>query len=335
MSILLGAISAHRGERPLGETYWLWLVLPGAAVRLVLILVSFNSLSLVLSIGVPLYNVIILSLQALYLAWLYYFGVGVLKSARLSKSKFWAGLAVVLVWISFVVSPLIVLKNFSDAFKIGGNSEDILAELPALNAQLPKRLNIATTLEKVSDFEKTVTYRYVIDQKSVGKINWAKLSDNVLKNQCPTFDPEFESGSLSSVRDEYFSELGQALQTIEVTHHKCEYSKAMDNAMSSSDSSSLSSKLDAMNAQLPKKIDAITTLERMEFTDKVLRYKYVIDLTNSEMDWGKQRVALLQSSCPIFKRDLADGKIKSVVYDYSDKSGAALKSITLALTDCP
>lgn len=335
MSILSRAKSAHRGERSLGETYWLWLVLPAAAERLVLALISFNSLSLVLSIGLSLYDVIVVSVQALYLAWLYYFGAGVLKSARTAESKFWAGLAVALVWISFVISPLIVLKNFSDAFSIGGSSEDILAELPTLNAQLPKRLDSATTLEKMSYSEKTVTYRYIIDQKSVGKINWATLTQNVLKNQCPTFDSEFKSGSLSSVQDEYFSESGQALQTIEVTHHQCEYSKAMDSAMSSSGNLSLSSKLDAMNAQLPKQIDAITTLERIEFRDKVLRYKYVIDPTNSAMDWGKQREALLQSGCPIFKRDLADGSVNSVDYDYSDKSGVTLKSIALATTDCP
>jgi hypothetical protein len=331
VNILSRAVSVHRGDRSLAESYWLWLVIPSAVVRALIVAVTYNSLSLILS-GAFVYYIAVFGLQILFLAWLYYFGVGVLRSAKNAESSFWGGLAAVVVWLSFVVSPAIVGKNILDAIAGRESTQDLAVEIARLNAQLPKRIDSATTLEQASFSEKTIVYKDVIDQRAVANVKWALVEQSVLKNQCRTFAGSFATGTLTAVQDRYFSEAGSALFTVNVTPQTCAFSTAIASIKSGP---SVSSNISAMNALLPKRVDSVTTLERVEFHDGELHYKYVVDdAAAPRVDLGKLRRILLETACPTFKANLADGSYASVSYDYRATSGSALGAIVFSKADC-
>src|SRR5258706_10341072 len=96
MILLSKVASVHRGEETLGNTYWLWLWLPCAILALLFILVSVYSIPLVL-VSPKLLYALLYPLQIVTIAVVIYFGIGVFRSSAKAKSRFWAGVANVVV----------------------------------------------------------------------------------------------------------------------------------------------------------------------------------------------------------------------------------------------
>ena len=94
MSILEGfledARAVHRGEKGLGKSFWGWLWFPHVVLGLVLIAIAYNDARFYRWAGS---NLLFESLNGLFdaiiVAWIIYFGVGVWRSAGRAVSRFW------------------------------------------------------------------------------------------------------------------------------------------------------------------------------------------------------------------------------------------------------
>jgi hypothetical protein len=79
----------------------------------------------------------------------------------------------------------------------------------------------------------------------------------------------------------------------------------------------------AINAQLPKKVDAITTLTKAEYSNNVFTYYYEIEPTAYQSpNWSTDRLKanITTNACSTFKGSLGTPALRSVRYVY--KTGA-------------
>ena len=79
----------------------------------------------------------------------------------------------------------------------------------------------------------------------------------------------------------------------------------------------------AINAQVPKKVDAITTLTEAEYSNTVFTYYYDISPTAYQSpNWSTDRLKanIMTNACDTFKGSLGTSALRSVRYVY--KTGA-------------
>lgn len=216
MSVASKVIAAHRGEDTLAATYWLWYVLPLALFNVAEKSLSFNSISLLL-ISPALYDGLEIGLLVGYVGWLYYFGVGVLRSAKSSQSSRWAGLAKFFVILAFVAVPI----QMADAWFGPTDNNEIARGLETMNAQFPKRVDPITTIEHVEYAGGEIHYRYTIDDSAVDRMNWELLKQNIIKTACASWISDFKNGTVSKVTYGYTSAGGKYLQTLTLAASDC------------------------------------------------------------------------------------------------------------------
>jgi hypothetical protein len=75
----------------------------------------------------------------------------------------------------------------------------------------------------------------------------------------------------------------------------------------------------AINVQVPKKIDSITTLTKVQYTDNVFTYYYDIDAAGYQSpEWSADRLktSIKANACEAFKRSLGSSALLSVRYVY-------------------
>jgi len=90
---------------------------------------------------------------------------------------------------------------------------------------------------------------------------------------------------------------------------------------------------DVANAGLPKAIDDVTTLERVEMSGKAVRYFFRLDDKVPFMEGAAMKSVLGPNSCPFWKQKFQSGQFTMAVYDYTFKDGKS--SFTIDPSDCP
>ena len=217
MGLLSKAVSVHRGQMPLGETYWCWLILPQLCITALFLIISLNSFAL-LKLNSALYYGPVFFLQVLLVAILFFFGIGVLRSARTARSRVWANIASILVVIGFITTPVQLL---SDWFGIGSPDEsEIGRQIGLLNAQLPRRLDQITTMDKIEYSDHVLYYHYTIDAAAIEKVSFEALQALLVKGGCQDWKRDLDNGTFSRI-DYQYSGGGRLLRTISIMASSC------------------------------------------------------------------------------------------------------------------
>jgi hypothetical protein len=90
-----------------------------------------------------------------------------------------------------------------------------------------------------------------------------------------------------------------------------------------------------MNAQLPKQIDRVTTLELIAYGNRELKYEFKVDLPPGKtMHWEKIWPNVVKVSCDKWGVELKDGNLVRVVYEYS-VGGHVAQTMPVTKSDCP
>ncbi|NNU66891.1 MULTISPECIES: hypothetical protein [Rhizobium] len=89
---------------------------------------------------------------------------------------------------------------------------------------------------------------------------------------------------------------------------------------------------DEANANLPQKIDAITTLERISVEGKTVRYFYRLSDSLPLTDGAVMKSGIASSVCTFWKPKLDSGEAELAVYNYAFKDGQS--SFDLRASDC-
>lgn len=78
---------------------------------------------------------------------------------------------------------------------------------------------------------------------------------------------------------------------------------------------------DYANKGLPRKLDAITTLERVEMDGKAIRYFYRLSDTVPTASGEVMKAGLGKEACNFWKPKFKAGEFTSALYDYTFKDG--------------
>ncbi|EJB03806.1 hypothetical protein GGI64_002165 [Rhizobium leguminosarum] len=89
---------------------------------------------------------------------------------------------------------------------------------------------------------------------------------------------------------------------------------------------------DVANANLPQKIDAFTTLERISLEGKTVRYFYRLADSLPLTDGAIMKSGIASTVCAFWKPKLDSGETNLAVYNYAFKDGQS--SFNLTASDC-
>ncbi|MGV1769131.1 hypothetical protein ACQZ6B_03035 [Agrobacterium vitis] len=80
---------------------------------------------------------------------------------------------------------------------------------------------------------------------------------------------------------------------------------------------------DLENADLPKKIDDVTTMNKVEIEKHKVRYLFSVDPSVHVVSGDELRSKILPSACAYWKPKFASGEFQSAEYAYSFADGSA------------
>lgn len=192
-----------RGERTLTETYWLWFVLPQIPIFLTLLIVGVFSLSIIgysprlfyaVTYGAMIFGFVILLLS----------GFAIYQSAfKNSKTRFGAAVAMIIVAGNIIYGgvrvPGLLLGTVQPA------AYEIEQQMTMLNAQLPKRIDAVTSLDRVDMAGSVVTYSFSLDASVAGRIEGSALRALVRPQICRIYATAFGQKRISKVVYSYVS----------------------------------------------------------------------------------------------------------------------------------
>lgn len=322
--------AAHRGERSLGETYWLWLVVPGLVARAALYMLTLNSLPL---LEEHLFYVFVFAIEFVFLGWLYYFGIGVFRSARHAESRFWGVVACLLVGLGFVVSPVRVGADLLSSFGIGLGSASLQSQVDVLNAQLPRRIDAVTTLLHVDYSGEKIVFQYRVDPSVSRDSDWLNIDRRALHDTCGTYRGQFEMGGLVSVNYRYALQSGEVLHEAILDRTACSRENLAKVSAPLTGEKLLAERVALINRGTPQRLDRVTTLTRAWYADKVLYMEHRLD--TNQINLVRLRNALHDRSCKTYKDLFAKGEISRVEFRYLLPDDPLAKTISFDKWDCP
>ncbi len=210
-------MSVYRGEESLAESFWLWLFSP-----LVLI---FGLVDRIWSHSIAIWNfnpstfsMSLSILRVLLLALLFFFGIGVVRSARAAKSRVLAMLATAAVVLLCAAASALVL---SDKFRSDSPSErEINFVVRNLNTQFPQPLAPLGTWERLAYSNQVLSARFELDRSVADRIAWDRVRSAFVTFACKLWTNKFEDSPLRKFEGDFYS--GTTLfQTMSVTRAEC------------------------------------------------------------------------------------------------------------------
>lgn len=91
---------------------------------------------------------------------------------------------------------------------------------------------------------------------------------------------------------------------------------------------------DIANADLPKKVDAVTTMKRVEIDGKAVRYFFDLDESIPVVASAELKSAIGIPACSYWKDQFKAGKYSAAQYVYDFKP-TGTENFTLTSADCP
>ncbi|TQX91275.1 hypothetical protein EQW76_00605 [Rhizobium sp. rho-13.1] len=88
-----------------------------------------------------------------------------------------------------------------------------------------------------------------------------------------------------------------------------------------------------INEGLPKKLDSVTTLNHISFSDRQYVYSYAIETDLPSLDFAAFKTEQLPSMCPFWLSKFKSGEVLSAEYRYTFKAGSG--GFTVSPVDCP
>jgi len=325
------AKAAHRGERSLAEIYWLWLALPSLIMRGIITILNLSSLSLG-AIHPDLFFAVAFGIQFVFLLWLVYFGTGVFRHASTHPGG-WAIVACIFVAIGLLVSVYRAGATAFAGFGIGHGSLSLQSEIANLNAQLPRRIDEATNLVHADLLDRKLTYRYQLTPAFASDRSWANLDRIVVRDGCREHQSFFYSRELESASYRYALPSGKLVHEVTVNGLVCTPENMAKIGPPLTGEKLLQEEYDNLNKELPRRLDDITTLRKIQYANGVLLFDYRLD--TNQVDMSVIRNSIRTKGCAQYKERFAKGEFSAVKYRYSFPNDPEPQTITLEKPDCP
>lgn len=229
-------VRTWNGERPLGETYWLWFILPGVALGAVAFVAGMILAPAAATAGGAL-TVVTVAVVAAQLALTYGVGTGVIRSAMNSDApihwRWLAGIAVVvgMIWVPFgaynalmATAKVTTLAPVVTTATLNGMPEDKLSDYQAnflaeARATLPSGGG-TIQLTALAFQGKQLVYGYSVDQWLDYEPDAIMYKSNRLSEFCYAFKQIYHPGEIEMVQHRYFIRSGQTM-TIMVQPREC------------------------------------------------------------------------------------------------------------------
>lgn len=210
-------MSVYRGEESLAESFWLWLFSPLALIFGLVDRIWSHSIA-IWSFNPSTFSLSLSILRVLLLGLLFFFGIGVVRSARAAKSRVLAVLATAAVVLLCAAASALVLsgKSGSDS----PNEREIKFVVRNLNAQFPQPLAPLGTWERLAYSNQVLSARFELDRSVADRIAWDRVREAFVKFACKLWTNKFKDSPLRKFEGDFYS--GTTLfQTMSITRTEC------------------------------------------------------------------------------------------------------------------
>jgi hypothetical protein len=226
----MGAIlKTIRGERSLPVTYWLWFVIPAAAINITdIIFTDFldrNPSYPVSESGV--FWALIIGLLGLQIFVTYFIGYGVIQSAMKRVPKgIWGVLAIIIAVLGMVrlpflyyeqLSPIWEPPDLSTAENVAVFQEQILREA---RLSLPQKVDDVTTLTAFTFEGTTLVYHYEVEAEPGTELNLEAFKTQRLVGLCEVLMNVKTPGVVEATKYEYT--IGSTVSSMYVDDTDCD-----------------------------------------------------------------------------------------------------------------
>lgn len=204
-------IRTIRGDRSLGQTYWMWFALPNVVVYLADRMAAGWFESGRVASGTVVFTLVMIVLAQLVVV--YVMGFGVIRAAinRKPSVGFLGGLAILIVVGAMLRTPATYYDLFrpwyapvaSTSQDVALSAEDHQTILQFLRGDLPREVDAITTLEQMDIVGTTLVYRYLVDDMGELKPNIENLKALRRGQFCDLLDSTREPDVIESLRFEY------------------------------------------------------------------------------------------------------------------------------------
>src|SRR5215471_1175194 len=214
-------MSVYRGEESLAQSFWLWFVSPVVLIFGFIDYVMSNSIAIV-EFDRSSYANLLYGLRIFLLASLFFFGIGVVRSARLGTSRLWGILATAAV----VLLCGAVSARVLDVFAPAALSEDQITRLAKrMNAQLPRPLELKVegiaSWQGIEYKDRVLILRYQVDRKLAERVAWDRAREEFVEKTCTMWKANFRNTPTRRIDSRFFS--GSTLfQSISISPSECQ-----------------------------------------------------------------------------------------------------------------
>lgn len=207
-----------RGERSLGETYWLWFIVPQIPIAIAIVVITVTSLSL-MQISPQLFYGLFYGAFALGLVVLLFSGFSVFQSAfKSSQSTFWSVVAMIIVAGNIIFGGVRVSSLLLGTFHV--SDADQVQAMQMLNLQLPRKIDSITTLAHIELKDHVMTYTMEIDAAYANRVAASAARSVIRPKVCQLFVTAFRKMEVRKVVYQYSSG-GEKLFNIALTPADC------------------------------------------------------------------------------------------------------------------
>jgi len=222
-------MSVYRGEESLAASFWLWLICPLILIFGLEDLVQSNSIAFIElsrrteSISIfglqfdHLFSFTVASLRLLLLALVFFFSIGVVRSARIAGSRAVGLLATVGALLICVAVSAAVLKP---QFQGSPDQRQIGYTVRKLNGQLPQPLGEWGTWERLNYADRVMSARFEMDRSKVDRIDWDRVRLTFVNLSCRIWKDNLSDSTVRKFEGDFYS--GSTLyQTLSITPSEC------------------------------------------------------------------------------------------------------------------
>ena len=208
-----------RGERSLGETYWLWFILPHVPILATIMLLSVNSMTIIEHQGARVFYLVLHGSLLLSLAITLLSGFAVMQSAfKRAQSTFWAAIAILVVSGNIIFggvrTPALILGTYR-LTDYERNQSIVL-----INSQLPRKMNGFMTLVHVDISGTTATYSITVDPAYANRLAATSLRVAMRPKVCELLRGKLKVLGITKIDYKYSSDSVE-LFAIEFTPQDC------------------------------------------------------------------------------------------------------------------
>ena len=208
-----------RGERSLGETYWLWFILPHVPILIGIMLLSVNSITIIERYGARVFYLLLHGSLLLSLTITLLSGFAVIQSAfKRAQSTFWAAIAILIVSGNIIFGGVRTPALIMGTYRL--TDYERKQSIVLVNSQLPRKMNAFLTLVHVELSGTTAIYSITVDPAYANRLAATSLRVAMRPKVCELLRGKLKLLGITKIDYKYSADSAD-LFTIEFAPQDC------------------------------------------------------------------------------------------------------------------